>query len=253
VASNGTTDSIPWSAVTQTTYAGPHGQLRAYLAVPSRAAPWPGVVLIHDALGMTTDLRNHADRFAANGYLALAPDLYSWGSKLSCLKSTFGALRAGHGRAFDDIEAARSALSDREDCTGKVGVIGYCMGGGFALLCAPRFAFGASSVNYGDVPKDAEDVLAGACPIVGSFGGIDRMPKPGTAARLARALDALGVDHDVKEYPGVGHSFLNDHQSRLTPILGPVLEKVGHMAYNREAAEDAWRRILAFFDRHLAG
>ena len=238
--------------MTETTYAGPHGELRTYLSVPPGPGPWPGVVLVHDILGMTTDLRNHADRFAANGYLALAPDLYSWGRKLSCLKSTFAALRARHGRAFDDIEAARVALSDRQDCTGRVGVIGYCMGGGFALLCAPRFGFDASSVNYGDVPQDAEDVLAGTCPIVGSFGGMDRMPKPGTGARLARTLETLGVDHDVKEYPGVGHSFLNDHQSRLSPIVGPVLAKVGHVGYDREAAEDAWGRILAFFGKHLA-
>jgi carboxymethylenebutenolidase len=210
-------------------------------------------VLIHDALGMSADLRNHAARFADNGYLALAPDLYSWGNTVRCIKSTFGALRAGHGRAFDDIEAARVALSQREDCTGKVGVIGYCMGGGFALLCAPRFEFAASSVNYGDVPKDAEDVLAGACPIVGSFGGRDLMPKPGTAARLARTLDTLHVDNDVKEYPGVGHSFMNDHQGKVANVVGPVLKKVMHLGYDREAAEDAWTRIFAFFGKHLAG
>ena len=127
------------------------------------------------------------------------------------------------------------------------------MGGGFALLAAPRFEFSAASVNYGEVPKDAEDVLAGACPIVGSFGAMDRMPAPGTAARLEGVLERLEIDHDVKEYPGVGHSFLNDHQGRLVDVLGPVLAKVAHVGYDRETAEDAWSRILAFFGRYLAG
>lgn len=120
------------------------------------------------------------------------------------------------------------------------------MGGGFALLtAAPRYGFGASSVNYGRVPDDAEAVLAGACPIVGSFGGRDRMPPPGTAARLGRTLESLGIDHDVKEYPTAGHSFLNDHG----PLMAPL--RVLGLGYDAPAAEDAWSRILAFFDRHL--
>src|SRR5207248_11265116 len=107
--------------------------------------------------------------------------------------------------------------------------------------------FSASSVNYGQVPDDAEAILAGACPIVGSFGGRDRMPPPGTAARLARTLESLGVDHDVKEYPGVGHSFMNDHGRLMT------IARVFGVGYDPAAAEDAWARILAFFARHLRG
>jgi carboxymethylenebutenolidase len=97
------------------------------------------------------------------------------------------------------------------------------------------------------VPPDAEDVLAGACPIVGSYGGRDRALR-GHAARLDHALSALGIDHDVKEYPQAGHSFLNRHHGPFAAI-----EKVLGMGFQGPAAGDAWGRIMAFFDTHVRG
>jgi carboxymethylenebutenolidase len=115
----------------------------------------PGVVLIMDALGLSDDIKLQADRPAAAGYLAFAPDLYS-GRGIRCVLATIQSSRSGSGEAYEDIEAARQWLDAREDCTGKIGVIGFCMGGGFALLCAPRYEFQAASVNYGEVPEDAD-------------------------------------------------------------------------------------------------
>jgi len=155
------------------------GATNAYLAVPFGSAgakgPWPGVVVIHEAFGLNADTRAHADRLAALGYLALAPDLLDGRLWVRCLRSMFRQLRAGSGPAFETLDACRAWLAARPDCTGKTGVIGFCMGGGFALMCAPRGEYSAAAVNYGEVPADAEAVLAGSCPVVGSYGGRDRM------------------------------------------------------------------------------
>jgi carboxymethylenebutenolidase len=223
----------------------PH--LRAHLAVPPVGdGPWPGVVVVHEAFGLTDDVRSHADRLAAAGYLAVAPDLFTAGG-LRCLKRTFGDLVRQEGAAFGDLEATRRWLAERPDCTGRVGIVGFCMGGGFALLAATR-GFDVSAPSYGMLPQDAEEVLAGACPVVASYGRRDRALR-GAADRLEGILTRHGVPHDVHEYPDAGHSFLNRHN------VGPfaVLERVAGLGYHHPSAEDAWARILRFLDTHLRG
>ena len=222
-------------------------ELNAHLVVPSVGdGPWPGVVVLHEAFGLNEDIRQQAARLAAAGYVAVAPDLYSAGGAWRCVRSVFTALFKGEGKAFDDIDAARRYTADRDDCTGKVGVVGFCQGGGFALLTASR-GFDASAPNYGMPPKNLDEVLEGACPMVASYGKKDRSMR-GAAAKLETALERKGIPHDVKEYPDAGHSFLNRHN------LGPFgfVEKVGGFSYHGPSAEDAWTRILRFFDEHLA-
>ncbi|HYN30084.1 MAG TPA: dienelactone hydrolase family protein [Dermatophilaceae bacterium] len=220
----------------------------AYLAVPDAPGPRPGVVVLHEAFGLDDVARRHTDRLARMGYLALAPDLFTRGSRASCLVSTFRALRSGRGEAFTDIAAARAALVADERCTGSVGVIGFCMGGGFALLLANR-GYAVVSVNYGQPPADLEAALEGACPVVASYGGRDRGLR-GAAARLEEALTAKGVPHDVVEYPTAGHSFLNDRDNAPW-YLGPVSRFVLHAGPEPAAAAHAWGRIEAFLGAHL--
>jgi carboxymethylenebutenolidase len=229
-------------------YPTPAGELPGYLAEPAVGpGAYPGVIVIMDALGLSDDIRLQADRLAAAGYLALAPDLYGRGGMLKCVTATLRASRSGHGPAYDDIDAARRYLTERPDCTGAIGIIGFCMGGGFALLSAVQLPFAASSVNYGFVPDDIEDRLAtGACPIVGSYGERDLILR-GHPQRLEAACVRAGVPHDIKEYAGVGHSFLN--RLNVGP-LSPLLRITG-FGYNHAVAEDAWRRILVFLDEHL--
>jgi carboxymethylenebutenolidase len=233
----------------------PAGPLSVYVSRPDHPGPWPGVVVVHDALGMSQDLRDQADWLAGAGYLTAAPDLFRGRKWAVCMVSVMRQVSRGDGPVFDDIDATCFWLTAQGECTGAVGVIGYCVGGGLALLVAPRGRFGASSVNYGGAPKQAytADFLRGACPVVGSFGGKDRA-LPGAAGRLESALTSLGVDHDVKEYPAAGHAFLNNYEASgdQVPMFFRIMAKLTPgLGYHEDSARDARARIVAFFDAHL--
>ena len=225
-----------------------HGEMPAYLAMPAGEGPWPGVVVIHDALGLSRDTREQADWLAGEGFLAVAPDLFFWGSRAVCLWSLIRGWRP-----LGDLDLTRAWLAERGECTGRVGVIGFCMGGGFALMLAPDHDFAAASVNYGGLDDETERALPRACPIVASYGARDRWPGVrNIPARLEPVLAASGIDHDIKVYPGAGHGFLNKHGPSDLTFGDRLLARLVAAGYHEPSAEDARVRILAFFRQHLA-
>ncbi|MEP6562724.1 MAG: dienelactone hydrolase family protein, partial [Nakamurella sp.] len=168
-------------------------------------------------------------------------------SMVRCIKSSFGQLTAQQGPVFDQIETARKYLAAQPNCTGTVGVIGYCMGGAFALLLAGRPGWSAASVNYGPLPANLDEVLAGSCPVVASYGARDTSLK-GATAKLRLGLERAGVQHDVKQYPNGRHGFIN-RAAVLSPLT--TVGKIFGVGYDHDSAADAKERILAFFDQYL--
>lgn len=224
--------------------------MRAALALPRGDGPHPAVIVIHEIFGLNQDIRDKAQRLAGMGYIALAPDLYDGrGFAPICVMRAVNSLRKRTGSAFEDLDAARAWLSGRDDVdASRIGVIGFCLGGGFALMFAARAPLGAAAIFYGDVPKDSS-LLEDVCPLVASYGGRDRLFAP-HGKRLAAFLDAMTVPHDVVTYPGAGHSFMSDHHGVMATFSswGPM--RVG---FNAAAAEASWRRVEAFFGEHLKG
>jgi carboxymethylenebutenolidase len=221
----------------------PAGPINALLSVPEGQGPWPGVVVVHDAIGYGRDKEMISDHIAAAGYVALTPNLFARGGWARCVTRVFRDLLTKRGRALDDILAARDHLQSMPECTGRVGIVGFCTGGQFALVMSPK-GFGASAPFYGaPLPRDLDEMLDGACPIVASFGGRDPLSM-GAPTRLRQAVLNNHITADIKVYPHAGHSFANRLPAQ------PLLRITG-FGYNNAATEDAWSRVFAFFGEHL--
>jgi carboxymethylenebutenolidase len=208
-----------------------------YLALPDGPGRHPGVVVIHEAYGLNENIKDIAGRFADQGYAALAVDLFGGRNRAVCMARFMTGMLAGSVNRFgiSDLKAALTHLAGLPDVDpDRVGAIGFCMGGAFAIAWACTDSrLKAIAPFYGANPRPLEAVRR-ACPIVASYPEQDFTSSAGSA--LGEALDKYGVVHEIKIYPGARHSFFND-TSR---------------AYHQEAAADSWKRVLKFFGEQLA-
>lgn len=222
--------------------------MAAYLASHEPELPTrPGVLVLHEIFGLTDDIRRITRRFAAAGYIALAPDLYSAGTKALCVVRAVRAMRSGRGAPLVQLDRAVAFLRNLSGVDeARIGVAGFCMGGGFALWTALRSPMKVAAPYYGDVPS--EDELRGICPVVAGYGARDAIFAPKGRA-LKRRLDRVGVPNDVRIYENAGHSYMSRHEPGLVRSIGAK----GPMkaSYEHAAAEDSWQRMLAFFEAHL--
>jgi carboxymethylenebutenolidase len=224
---------------TQTvSFEGERDRLRGYLARPEGEGPFPGVVIIHEAFGLNENMQEIARRFADEGYTAFAVDLFAGRNRAVCMARFMGGMLRGNPERFGvgDLKAALSVLAEQPSVDGeRIGAIGFCMGGGFAIAWAcTDDRLKAIAPFYGVNPRPLSAVSR-SCPVVGSY------PAKDFTARSGRKLDAelrrQGVPRDIKVYEGARHSFFNDRGR----------------SYDPGASEDAWQRTLAFFEEHVAG
>lgn len=213
------------------------GPLNAYLARPVGGENLPAVIIIHEIFGLNENIRDIARRFAREGYIALAVDLFSHGNKALCvLRVTFDMMRNPlKSISMSDLDSSVKLLKEQPGVAPEqIGVIGFCMGGGYALAFAVHNQeLRAASIFYGRTPNPLESVKQ-ACPVLGSYGEKDRFfSKQGRA--LQETMEMAGRPVDVKIYPNAGHSFFNDTRS----------------SYNPEASADAWKRTLEWFRTYL--
>lgn len=221
--------------------------LPGVLTVPDgREGPGPALVMIYEAFGMNDEMRRVARDLAAEGYAVLIPDLFARGRvKGLCVARAMRTVLRGSGRELGDIEAGRRWLAARPEVDpDRIGTIGFCLGGSFALLLAGSGRYKVSAPFYNAPLK-----VSRSCPMVASYGERDFSTR-GFGDRLEARLEELGVPHDVRTYPDAGHSFF----SRPPGLLGAMTKYSPFRAeYHAPSAEDAHRRIVAFFREHLDG
>ena len=213
------------------------------LAVPDGDGPHPAVVVIHDITGFRPDTVRHCERLAEAGFVAGAPNLFGG---IGCVLRTLA--HATRERVHPKVSDARGLLASRPDVDSKrVAVMGFCMGGGFAITAAASGDYAVALPFYGTVPASAES-LRGICPTLGQFGQQD-MGFRGQARRLKAHLTELGVPHEVITYADAGHSFMNDHRDQFPEFLGNYTPLRARYVPDVEA--QAWTRMLAFLAEHM--
>ncbi len=214
------------------------GTTGGYLAVPEQGSG-PGVLVLQEWWGLVDHIKDVCDRFAAEGFVALAPDMYHGKSAKSPDEAGKLMMALRIDEAERDLSAAVDYLETQDSTTSKkVGIIGFCMGGALALYAATKNSkIGACVVFYGIHPKVKPDLPNLHAPVLGNYAEKDRSVPPAVVHDLERQLKDLGKQVDMKIYKDADHAFFNNTRPEV---------------YNAEASADAWQRTIAFLREHLS-
>lgn len=209
------------------------------LVTPEGKGPFPAVIVIPEWWGLDDWVKDQARALAREGYEALAVDVYH--GKVTKDPEVAHQLMSGlsEDQALRDLQGAYAYLRSRADVKkDRIGVIGWCMGGKYALALATRERkLKAVVAYYGAPPTDPAAIARIKAPVLGNYGGDDKGPSPEQVTAFEDAMKTAGKTADIKIYPGAPHAFANPNN----PWKG----------YREEAAKDAWARTIAFLDRHL--
>jgi carboxymethylenebutenolidase len=212
--------------------------VNAIMYTPGGKGPFPALVVIHEWWGLNDWVKEQAQKLSDQGYVTLAIDLYR-GHVASTPEEAHELMRGvPEDRASRDLQAAFAYLESQSDVKkAKIGVIGWCMGGGYALdlaLSQPKLA--AAVINYGHLATDDATLSKINAPILGIFGGQDRGIPPDSVNAFDQQLKKLGKKVEVKIYPDAGHAFENPNNKS---------------GYRAQDAQDAWNRTVAFLKANL--
>jgi carboxymethylenebutenolidase len=213
------------------------GQTNGYLAAP-KTVQGPGVVVIQEWWGLVDHIKDVCDRFAAEGFVALAPDFYHGEIAKSPDEAGKMMMALRIDEAEKDLKGAIDyLLAHAATSSSKVGTVGFCMGGALSLYAATKNDnVGACVVFYGGHPNVKPDLANLKSPVLGIYGERDRSVSPSVVHELERKLKELGKHFEYHIYPDADHAFFNDTRPTV---------------YNAEAAADAWTRTVEFLRSHL--
>lgn len=211
--------------------------LMGYLARPTGEEAKPAVVVIQEWWGLNDHIKEVARRFANAGYVAIAPDLYHGVVVSEPNEARKLVMELDMAEAVSEIQQAISYLLDQGFVAGeKVGIVGFCMGGGLALQTGlVSDDLGAVVAFYGS-PLKPEQASAVKAPVLGLYGSADQGIPVDAVNAMGEALTAAGIENEINVYDGAQHAFFNDTRAA---------------SYNAEAAADAWEKTLAWFSSHL--
>ena len=217
------------------TYSGPEGaELMGYLAHVPGQEPRPAVIVIQEWWGLNEHIKDVTRRFAEEGYVALAPDLYHGQVTTEPDEARKLAMELGMGDAVAEIQAAIAYLRAQDDTTGQVGIVGFCMGGGLVLQTAVADnSIGAAVPFYGQ-PVSAGEAGQITTPVLSFLGSRDGISAAAYEA-MHESLEANSIPNHFQLYEGAQHAFFNDTRASYAP----------------EAAADAWQRTMAWFEEYL--